>query len=126
MATGERCSGCGHTLGADGDFTHPWVSPLLCENLAGLPPALVITAAFDPLRDEGEAYAEALRAAGTHAVTLRVPGMVHGFINMVGASQAARDETVRMARAFRELLTSDAPAATAKSEARASDARVGP
>ncbi|HMJ11925.1 MAG TPA: alpha/beta hydrolase [Polyangiaceae bacterium] len=94
----------GHLSAPGMDLGNPWISPLRCESLSGLPPALVVTAAFDPLRDEGEAYAEALRSAGNHADQWRVPGMVHGFINMVGPSRAARAATVELARRFRQLI----------------------
>jgi acetyl esterase len=96
----------GHTVGPDVELANPWVSPLRCASLAGLPPALIVTAAFDPLRDEGEAYAAALQKAGSRAELWRVPGMVHGFINMVGPSAAALAATVEMARRFRALLDS--------------------
>jgi acetyl esterase len=64
------------------DRKNPYVSPLLSENLKNLPPALVITAEFDPLRDEGEAYGEKLKGAGAHVVVTRYKGVTHGFINM--------------------------------------------
>lgn len=77
-----------HYLG-DHDRTDPRASPLLAEDLSGLPPAYVAVAGWDPLRDEGIAYAEALRAAGV-PVTLRVhEDAVHPFIN-IGAVEIGR------------------------------------
>ena len=65
-----------------GQRTDPLVAPIHAVDLSGLAPALIITAEFDPLRDEAEAYGEALRAAGVDATTKRYAGMIHAFFHM--------------------------------------------
>ena len=90
-------------LGGSGvEPTDPRVSPLLAESLSGLPPALIATAGFDPLRDEGEQYAAALQAAGT-AVDLRSMGsLTHAFANFFqlgGGSAVATTELISALRA---------------------------
>jgi acetyl esterase len=83
----------------------PRASPLRAEDLSGLAPAVVATAAFDPLRDEGEEYARALRDAGTPVLLRRFPGMIHGFVNMGGMSRRCREGVIELAGATRAMLT---------------------
>ncbi len=71
-----------HWLGARDLHRHPQASPFFAEDLRGLPPALVVTAGFDPLRDEGRSYAERMRRAKNAVEHLYAVGMVHGFFSM--------------------------------------------
>ena len=71
-----------HHLQSDADGANPYASPLRAETLVGVPPALIVTAEYDPLRDEGEAYAERLRAAGIDVTCTRYDGEIHGFWGM--------------------------------------------
>jgi acetyl esterase len=89
--------------GTDAERNDPRVSPLLAENLSGLAPAVVVTAAVDLLRDEGEQYADALDAAGTKVIKHRAAGMIHGFIQMT-LFRGPRDATVELAAMARAAL----------------------
>ena len=91
------------------DGRDPRLSPLLDPELGRQPPALVVTAGFDPLRDEGEAYADALGRSGTPVRAYREASLEHGFINLTGISPAAHRATVRIAREWRALLDGLAP-----------------
>jgi acetyl esterase len=85
--------------------TNPKLSPGLASDLRNLCPTLVVTAGFDPLRDEGEAYARALQAAGNRVIARREPGLIHGFLNMHSVSKACRAALAQIAKDLRELAT---------------------
>jgi acetyl esterase len=82
----------------------PRVSPLRAATLSSSPPAIVVTAGFDPLRDEGEAYATALRQAGNQVVSWREAGLLHGFIHVAGVSRHCREVVKRMGSELAALL----------------------
>ena len=94
----------GHYL-ADAGHGADWrVSPLRAKNLAGLAPAVVCTAWFDPLRDEGKAYADALVGAGVATRYHHGAGLIHGYFGLGDASEAARREAQRARADFKALL----------------------
>ncbi|UPJ55643.1 alpha/beta hydrolase [Bradyrhizobium sp. 192] len=95
---------CGHYL-ADPNHALDWrVSPLRAPSLKGLAPAIVTTAWFDPLRDEGAAYARALEAAGVPVKHHEGPGLIHGYFGLGDASEVARAEAQRARAGFKALL----------------------
>jgi acetyl esterase len=94
----------GHYL-EDAKHGADWrVSPLRAKNLAGLAPAVVCTAWFDPLRDEGKAYADALAAAGVATKYHDGAGLIHGYFGLGEASQTAKAEAQRARADFKALL----------------------
>ncbi|WP_441235790.1 alpha/beta hydrolase [Bradyrhizobium sp. 930_D9_N1_4] len=96
---------CGHYL-ADPKHAADWrVSPLRAPSLAGVAPAIVTTAWYDPLRDEGAAYAKALEAAGVRVKSHDGPGLIHGYFGLGDASEVARAEAQRARADFKALLT---------------------
>jgi acetyl esterase len=85
--------------GSDAD--DPRVSILKAPDLSGLPPAYVTTAGFDPLRDEGEAYAIRMREEGVKVALRRHPGLIHGFANQTAVSRSSRGAMLELAGALR-------------------------
>jgi acetyl esterase len=90
-----------HYCAERADRADPYLCPLCAKDVSRLPPALVITAEFDPLRDEGEAYAARLREAGGRVELRRYPGMIHGFFSMGALLTQARAATAEAAAALR-------------------------
>jgi len=105
MTTADAAAFLRHYTGNRADMLQdPRADPMRADDLGGLPPALVVTAGFDILRDGGEAYAAALRASGTPAELLRFPSLVHGFLHMTALSPGARGAVETVARTWRALL----------------------
>jgi acetyl esterase len=93
-----------HYLPRPQDSEDPRASPLRSGKLSGVARAVICTAEFDPLRDEGEAYADALKRAGVEVAYFREPGMVHGYFGMGAASPAAEAARQRATAAFKAMM----------------------
>ena len=93
-----------HYLGPDADAADPRISPLRASDLRRLPPTIVHTAEFDPLRDEGRAYAERLEAAGVRTLYRCHPGMIHLFYGMRGLIPYAGTAYAQMGADIRSVL----------------------
>jgi acetyl esterase len=93
-----------HYLVSPGDGESPYASPLHAPDLAGLPPAMVVTAQFDPLRDEGRAYARRLREAGVAVRESHYDDMIHGFFWMAGALDRGKELIAEMGNELHQRL----------------------
>jgi len=93
-----------HYVGSDIQARNPYAFPLGAPDHSDLPPAHVVTAGYDPLRDEGVEYARALDEAGNDVTHTHYPGMVHGFLNMEAVVDRAYDGVERAADAARDAL----------------------
>ena len=85
------------------DRKTPYASPFYAEDLSGLPPALIVTGECDPQRDEGEAYAARLEAAGCTVTHTRYPGMIHGFFGFGGVLDAGKQLIEQTANALKNI-----------------------
>lgn len=94
-----------HYAPAGVDRSDPALSPLLAEDFSGLPPAYVATAGFDPLRDEGEAYAAKLADAGVPVALSRQSDLIHGYANFLGVGRRFREALAEAAGALRVGLS---------------------
>jgi acetyl esterase len=94
----------GHYSTREEDKHDPRYSPMLAEDLSGLPPAYLATAGFDPLRDEGEAYAERLRKSGVPVVASRQSDLIHGYVNFLGIGVRFREAMFEAVGALRTGL----------------------
>jgi acetyl esterase len=97
----DRCEAA--YVGPDTDTADPTLSPLQAKDLSGLAPAYVATAGFDPLRDEGEAFARRVADDGGQVELRRHAGLIHGFFNMVGVSGSARSAVHEIVLRLRDL-----------------------
>jgi acetyl esterase len=86
------------------DLADPWISPAFTRDLHDLPPAVIVTAGFDPIRDDGLVYTGRLREAGVPVELLHYAGQFHGFLNFDGVLRAARDALDRIGAALRLSL----------------------
>jgi acetyl esterase len=109
LLTAETMDWIEQLLPANFDPHDGWISPGRAADVSRLPPAVVITAGFDPIRDDGLAYAAKLRAGGVPVHLLHYPGQFHGFLNFDTVLVAARDGLRRAAASLRSAFDGEAP-----------------
>jgi acetyl esterase len=97
-------------LGSQDDRRAPHAAPWYASDLRGLPPAMVMTAECDPLRDQGEAYARKMQNAGVAVELKRYDGMIHPFVSLAGIVDTGRTAISDAAAAIRQALAANAPA----------------
>ena len=93
-----------HFIEDEGQANDPYVSPLRAKNFSDLPQALIITAEYDPLRDEGEAYGKRLQEAGVKVALSRYSGMIHAFVRMTQRLDKAREAVDEIGGTLRKVL----------------------
>ncbi len=112
MLTADFIDSLKYLINRGEDMTDPWLSPAFASPalLRALPPATIVTAGFDPIRDDGLAYADKLRMAGVPVELLHYPGQFHGFLNFDSIDSAARDAEARIGAALSAAFASEAAA----------------
>jgi acetyl esterase len=93
-----------HYLNSKADRLNPLASPLLASNLSNLPPALILTAEYDPLRDEGELYGQRLQEAGVSVTVRRYAGLIHGFFGNAAIVDEAARAVAETSQTLREVF----------------------
>lgn len=92
-------------VNSDEDKSNPLFTPMFFEDFNGLPPAIVITAEFDPLRDEGEAYAKKLEEAGVEVECIRYDGTIHGFASMAAVLDLGKDALEKAGKGLKKAFS---------------------
>jgi acetyl esterase len=100
-----------HYAASATEARHPYASPINAVSLGGLPPAMVITAECDPIRDQGEAYAQRLQESGVPVTLKRYDGAIHAFFSMSGVIDAGKQAQADAAAALRDAFAREAGAA---------------
>ena len=95
-------------IGADTDFRNPYAFPAYCKDLTGLAPAVLVTAEYDPLADDGRLYAQALKAADVPVIFKEFEGVIHGFNALAGvAPEVAKEAQLYLAGSINSFLARD-------------------